>query len=256
MNVFANYARYYDLLYQDKNYDEEAGYLDGLIKKYHPSTETLLELGCGTGKHAIALTQYGYSVHGIDFSDDMLKEAEARHQMLPKEVASKLSFASGDVRNYRCDRQFDSILSLFHIISYQTTNKDLIDMMDTVKSHLKPGGLFIFDCWYGPTVLTDRPVVRCKELEDEAIKVTRIAQPKMYPNENCVDVNYSIIIKDKKTNQIDEVKETHKMRYLFAPEIEILLNQAGLELLDKQEWLTGNEPGFDTWGVCFIARKK
>jgi hypothetical protein len=42
------------------------------------------------------------------------------------------------------------------------------------------------------------------------------------------------------------------MRYLFKPELEIISEGVGLNLLHSEEWLTGNTPGFDTWGVCFI----
>ena len=51
----------------------------------------------------------------------------------------------------------------------------------TAAKHLKPNGVFIFDFWYGPGVLTDPPVVRLKRLENEEIEVLRIAEPVMHP---------------------------------------------------------------------------
>jgi hypothetical protein len=85
--------------------------------------------------------------------------------------------------------------------------------LTTIKSHLKPEGISIFDLWYGPTVLTNPPSVRIKRLENDSIQVTRIAEPVIYPNDNCVDVNYHIFIKDKNTEAIKELKEIHK-KYL------------------------------------------
>lgn len=117
------------------------------------------------------------------------------------------------------------------------------------------GGVFIFDCWYGPAVLTDRPVVRIKRLEDDDIEVTRIAEPKIHENKNIVDVNYNIFIKNKATGIAEELKETHRMRYLFKPEIDFLFEQAGFKLVESVEWMTGREPGFDTWGVCFVGKR-
>ena len=46
------YSKYYDLLYEDKNYFDEVEYIDFLIKKNCQSAKTLLDMGCGTGKHA------------------------------------------------------------------------------------------------------------------------------------------------------------------------------------------------------------
>ena len=142
------------------------------------------------------------------------------------------------------------------MISYQTSNENLLATFKTAKVHLKPNGLFIFDCWYGPAVLTDRPVVRVKRMEDDVISVVRIAEPVMYPNENCVDVNYTVWIRDKQTAKVEQIKETHRMRYLFKPEIEQLLALSGLSLINRQEWLSGNELDFRTWNGCFIAENK
>jgi hypothetical protein len=139
-------------------------------------------------------------------------------------------------------------------MSYQVTNEDLLAMMETARAHLKSGGIFIFDCWYGPAVLTQKPELRIKRVEDDTITAARIAEPVSYPNNNTVDVNYHVFIRNKMTNNCQELKETHRMRYLFKPELEYYLSAKGMRLERSLEWLTGKEPGFDTWGVCFVAR--
>ena len=255
MSVFGNYARYYDLLYRDKDYAGEAQYVHQLIQRYAPGARSVLELGCGTGAHAVLLAGEGYRIHGVDLSTDMLERAEARLAEMPPELASRLEFSQGNIRKIRIGRSFDAVLSLFHVMSYQTTNEDLHAVFATVKAHLKPGGVFIFDCWYGPAVLSDRPAVRVKRVEDEEIAVTRVAEPVMYPNENCVDVNYQLFVKHKTGGTVEELHECHRMRYLFAPEIASLLAQEDLVLLHCEEWMTGRPLGFDTWSTCFIARK-
>lgn len=254
--VFNTYASYYDLIYRDKDYDGEVQFVNGLIQKHAPNAKHLLELGCGTGIHAEKLVSSGYSVHGVDFSVEMLKCAEGRLRYLPEEEAKRLSFSCGDIRQFRHGGRFDAVISLFHVMSYQTKNKDLEAVFNTVKQHLKPKGVFIFDCWYGPAVLSDPPVVRVKRLEDERIEITRIAEPEMYPNENRVDVHYQVFIKDKSTERVEILEETHRMRYLFKPEIEQILNLSGLSLLNGQEWLSSNELDFNTWNSCFIAENK
>ncbi len=253
MNVFSNYARYYDLLYRDKNYTKEAQFIHQLLLNHAPNAVSLLELGCGTGIHAALLAQSGYQVHGVDISVEMLEQSALRRNQLPPDIASKLEFSQGDIREFRVDQQFDAIISLFHVISYQTTNQALQATLATVKAHLKPGGIFIFDCWYGPTVLSDRPTVRIKRLEDELIEITRIAEPTIHANENLVDVNYKVLIKDKNSSIVEEIRESHQMRYLFKPEIELILNQFQMEVIDYRGWMTNKEPGFDTWSVYFVC---
>ena len=72
-------------------------------------------------------------------------------------------------------------------------------MFETAFTHLVRSGLFIFDFWYGPAVLAQRPEVRVKHLEDEIIEVTRTADPTLHLNENVVDVNYSVVVKAPKS---------------------------------------------------------
>lgn len=259
MSVFGAYSLYYNLLYKDKDYAGEAVYINSLIRKQHPLAKSILDLGCGTGRHALLLTEMGYAVTGIDQSGEMLAVARAQQASLDSQPStlndsrSYLNFVHGDIRTVRLDRTFDVVISLFHVMSYQTTNDDLRAAFTTAREHLKPGGLFIFDCWYGPAVLTDRPTVRVKRLEDEAIAVTRIAEPVMHPNENLVDVNYHILIRDKVTGEGEELRETHTMRYLFAPEIELLCNVSGLQMEQFCEFMGDRSPGFDTWTTIFIA---
>jgi SAM-dependent methyltransferase len=254
MAVFGKYSRYYDLLYRDKNYAAETEFVTGLIEHYQPGARSLLELGCGSGMHAALFGKQGYNVDGIDFSQDMLDAAQARLSELPPDLAKRLKFSHGDVRTTRLGKKFDCVLSLFHVVSYQPTNADLKATFATAREHMQVGGIFLFDCWYGPAVLTDRPGMRIKRMQDEVIEVTRLAEPVLYPNECLVDVNYHVFIRDRVSGTVNEVKETHRMRYLFRPEIELLADSTGLKVEHACEWMTGKAPGFDTWGVCFVLR--
>jgi hypothetical protein len=120
--------------------------------------------------------------------------------------------------------------------------------------HLRKGGIFLFDCWYGPAVLTERPEVRVKRMEDDKVNVVRIAEPIMSENSNLVDINYQVFIKNKLPGKLDVIEETHRLRYLFKPEVTYLLNEAGFELVESAEWMTGKNMGFNSWYVYFVGR--
>lgn len=255
MSSFGAYSKYYDLVYQDKDYQGEVAYISALLDRYVPNGSNLLELGCGTGRHAAMLAAGRWLVYGLDLSNEMLLGAEARKNALPSELSQRLRFLQGDVRKFEVQKQYDAVISLFHVVSYQASNLDVVEMFKRVSEHLKPGGVFVFDYWYGPTVLTDKPVVRVKRMRSEDLKVTRIAEPVIYPSNSVVDVNYEIHIQEKPEQNTQILHETHRMRYFFLPEMELLLREAGLRLAESTEWLTGKEPGWDTWGVCSIAVK-
>ena len=249
--VFDAYAAYYDLLYRDKNYADEAGYVQSLLSRHGVSGGRLLELGCGTGKHAEQLARLGYCVNGIDRSPAMVDLARRR---IPAELRDELEFAVGDVRTARLNTHFDAIISLFHVVSYQSTNSDLTALFATASAHLKPGGLFVFDFWYGPGVLTERPALRVKRLEDQDLKILRIAEPALHPNENLVDVQYTVFVTRPASGERFELQETHRMRYLFLPELQLMLQAAGLQMLSAERWLSG-ELDFSSWQAVITAGK-
>jgi SAM-dependent methyltransferase len=252
--VFDTYARYYDLLYRDKDYAGESEYVAAHIRKQVPKAKRILELGCGTGAHAEHLARMGYTVHGVDMSKSMLARAEARKASLPPDVAARLSFGHGDVRTVRTGESYDAVISLFHVMSYQTSNADLSSAFETASVHLQPGGVFLFDFWYGPAVLAQRPDVRIKRLEDDEIKVTRIAEPEMHVNENVVDVNYQVWIEVNQSGKVEQVRETHKMRYLFLPEIE-QINHSRFKMKCHFAWMKSEQPGLEDWSGISILEK-
>lgn len=252
--VFQRYAAFYNLLYREKDYAAEAAYVHGLIRQWCPGARTVLNLGCGTGNHDYELVKLGYEVTGVDLSEEMLSAAVARLDSVSV-GASSPRFEQGDVRTVRLGKTFDVVISLFHVMSYQASNDDLRAAFATVNDHLAPGGCLLFDCWYGPGVLRDLPTVRVKRLEDERIEFVRIAEPVMHPNDNLVDVNYQAIITDKMTDEVEKLSETHRMRYLFVPEVELFLQGAGLRIRACHEWMSERNPDFSSWNACFVANR-
>jgi SAM-dependent methyltransferase len=258
MSVFDAYAAYYDLLYRDKDYAGEAAYVHGLLQRHAPGVRDVLELGCGTGGHAVEMARYGYNITGVDLSSAMVERAEARTAALPPGTFSgptpRPRFTQGDLRDYSDGRQYGAVLALFHVMSYQTTNADLRAAMANAAANLAPDGVLVFDCWYGPGVLTDPPVRRVRRLQGDEVTITRIAEPAHFPNENRVDVHYEVLVEGP--TGAETIRETHPMRYLFVPEIDLLLESAGMNRLEAEEWVTGADPAISTWNICIVAGRQ
>lgn len=250
--VFNAYAAYYDLLYHDKDYVGEAAWIDALIRRHSPDARNVLDLGCGTGRHAIHLVQRGYSVTGVDVSPAMVERAKERAQKADLGPATP-QFTCGDLRKYRDSKQYDVVLALFHVMSYQVSNADLRAAMATATEHLAPGGLLVFDCWYGPGVLSEPPTTRVRRLQGDGFAVIRIAEPEHRTDENRVDVHYEILV--ERNGSVERIQECHSMRYLFIPEVDLLLTAAGLERIDATKWLDCTSPDARSWNTCFVARR-
>lgn len=243
---FTAYSRYYDLLYQDKDYAGEAAYIRALLTRHGVAHGSLLEFGSGTGKHGRLLAQRDYQVHGIERSADMVAHSIS---------AAGFTCQQGDICTVQLGRTFDAVLSLFHVVSYQTSNIDLMAVFERASDNLHTGGLFIFDFWYSPAVYAQRPTVRVKRVADDEIEITRLAEPVIYPNEDRVDVNYTIFARDKASGAVQTTTETHAMRHFGLPEIDLLATLNGFARIGTEEFLSGKTAGEDTWGVCVTLKK-
>ena len=162
----------------------------------------------------------------------------------------------GDIRATDLGQTFDAVISLFHVVSYQTGDEDLTATFQNAARHLRPDGLFLFDVWYGPAVLTQRPAVRVKRMENEQVHLTRIAEPTLLPNPNSVRVDYTLFVHQLTDGRIERCAESHLMRYFSTPEIRTLADRHGFDVACGEEWVTGAEPSTDTWGVCYVLRKR
>jgi SAM-dependent methyltransferase len=251
MKVFDAYAAYYDLLYRDKDYAAEAAYVLGLLSGQGIRCGEMLEVGCGTGRHAGFFAAAGFRIHGIDISEQMIELATQRFAADP----AGHRFAVGDARTVQLGRRFDAVISLFHVFSYQSTNDDLDRTFATASQHLRPGGALVFDFWYGPGVLSDRPEVRIKEIRNENIELLRIAAPQFLPNENCVDVHYRILLTDRSTRELHRIEEIHRMRYLFLPELQRLCDANGLRIAAAHAGQSLEQLGLDSWTGTLVAVK-
>lgn len=246
MGEFAAYARYYDLLYRDKDYEAEAAFVLDAFDRTGCRPRSLLELGCGSGRHACAMAARGVEVWATDRSESMLALARRGASSLPADCP-RPRFLPADARELRLDRSFAAAMALFHVMSYQTSEDDAMAVFSGVKRHLEPGGTFFFDFWHGPGVVRDPPGERCKTVEDDSVRIERLARPTHRTGDNLVEVRYSLRVHNKVEGGDEDVEETHILRYWFLPELRRLAKCAGLAVAGCGAWMTNELPGPDSW---------
>lgn len=250
MEIFKDYAYYYNAFYQNKNYKEEARQIDSLLQQYGNNIRHVINFGCGTGRHDLELAKLGYQCEGIDMSPLMIEIAKKNAEKEELDIP----FSLENVQKFEPERKYDAVISLFHVMSYQTKNQDILSAFASARKSLDKGGIFLFDVWYGPGVLSDRPSVRVKEAEDHERKLIRVAEPEMNDKKNTVSVHYNVLIIDKKTNKAQALNEVHDMRYFFVPELDWMLHETGFELICNLDCNTLGETDFNSWTSYFIAK--
>lgn len=248
MSSFQDYSAYYNLLYKDKDYRAETNYIHDLIQAWNPGAKTILNLGCGTGKHDFLLAELGYELVSIDLSETMIEIARAENGH------SNIEYHVGDVRNFEIDKSFDAVVSLFHVMSYQTTDEDLQASFHTAKKHLSSNGVFLFDCWYGPGVEADPPKHVLKKVENDKIRVERKTTPLLYPEQHLVKVQFDVEVEGLESNTISCFQEIHPMRYWFNEEIQAIANNVGLAYIEYYKWMTHAKPLPNDWYTVNILR--
>jgi len=255
MAVFEDYARYYDLLYQDKEYLREVAFLCSILERLSAGARSILDVGCGTGLHDFELARRGYAVTGIDLSEAMLAAAEAKRNESPAEVARNLSFAPAHASRFDLGRRFDAVVSLFHVVGYLTTDRELDAAFARVGEHLAADGLYVFDFWHAPAVEASGPAAREREVEDEEIRVRRVTTPEWRPERSLVDVHFDFTVTDKRTAETRQFSEVHSVRYYDPVALTEMLAQHGFAVEETGEWPTGAALSADVFGAYIVARK-
>lgn len=253
MKVFEHsYAQCYDALYSSKNYSKETNYILSLLKKHQKlATKDILNFGCGTGSHDIELAKKGFNIFGIDQSASMLKIAKEKF----KQNGKHGNFKKGNIQKVNLNKKFDSVICMFAVMGYQTTNEDVINTMKNASKHLKKNGLFIFDCWYGPAVILDPPKVAKKRIVTKTLDITRDARSLIDLNESTVEVNYKLKAIDLKNKTKNTFKEKHLMRFFFKKEIEHFLSISNMKMIKTYRWLHLTFPSQTDWNFCIVAQK-
>ncbi|HSU79955.1 MAG TPA: class I SAM-dependent methyltransferase [Candidatus Angelobacter sp.] len=135
--TYTEFASLYDNLMDEAPYNEWVNLVERMIA---PQRE-LLELGAGTGTLAAQLIQKGYQLTVSDLSEDMLAIAEQKMRSIDETAL----FYVLDMRNFRLDHLFDGVLLFCDAINYLSDEQAVKETFQSVYSHLKDGGVFLFD---------------------------------------------------------------------------------------------------------------
>ena len=193
-------ASFYDADHSWRDYQKQANFVAQLG---FASNAEILDMCCGSGSHGIALAQRGLNVLGVDMSVQLLKQA--RNKMKNLDVPARFHkcnvFTMSDQVRY-CSR-FDGVILLGWTICMESVYKRVDDLLRSVCSVLKPGGLFIFDV----PLAIQSPSPKPLEYEAEGMKALLRIRQKANPQERS-----STFLYDWNISGISEKGPDKKMR--------------------------------------------
>ena len=251
MSVFGEFAKFYDLVHQDKDYEKESSYVDSLIRKYKPETKTILDIGCGTGNYAFAMQALGYEVRGVDASPQMI--AIAKEKPAEQKKYTKPSFCYARMEEYTSHAKSDAVICLFFSLCYQTTDDLIRQSLRRFKEQLNMNGILIFDFWHKDGVLSQRPKLKIQRYQANDLEITKLAEPSMDTSVDCVGIDYTFFVENE-DGDISKFTECHKVRYLHKELLIRLLKELNFKVELIEGWMTNQSLKENDWSGIIVAR--
>ena len=137
--LFENYAETYDKETFTQGTIGEVDFIEQEIN--FDKTRRILDIGCGTGRHAIELAKRGYHVVGVDLSESQLTRARGK----AKKAGVKVDFHQKDARQLDFNDEFDVVIMICEgAFSLMETDEMNVEILQGATRALKENGKFIF----------------------------------------------------------------------------------------------------------------
>jgi len=153
-------SEYYHLLYQNRSQNEADLFIKNIVQKLKPNPEaTVLDLGCGKGRHALKMSSFFNSVHGLDLSKNNIKIANSTKK-------DNMKFFVGDMRNFNHITKYDYVFNLFTSFGYFKTLEENLDVLKCVHRQLKKNGHLLVDFLNPDVIRNDKFISEEKRIND------------------------------------------------------------------------------------------
>jgi len=251
---YRRFATYYDFIYHGLvNYQGDVNFLEAIFRReLRTPPRDILDLGCGTGNHDLALAKRGYQVTGLDRSSSQLSIARRK----ARAARAQVRFVRGDMRAFDLGRTFDAAVCMFGAFGYLTQKSDAVRCLKAVHRHLRVGGLFVYEFWHTPAV---------SPRDDWFYKVgpryglVRLGHGRFDVRTRVLSVEYHFFAFSGR-RVLDRFSETHALRTYTVSEMRGILSRGGFRLIAAYA-ATPQKKTFrpvrrDTFRVMVVARRR
>lgn len=219
--AYSTSARYYDALNTLRDYDSHIRFLNQLFRSHSPFVvKRALDLGCGTGGHALRLAAKGYEICGIDVSKDMLREASAKLKR------ANVKLVNADLTDFSLNSTFDAAYALSGVVAFLDPS-NIKSFFRRVRAHLRSRGLFVFD-FYTPSIVSGRTAWWANVYRRGII--VRLDRFSYERRSRCLSsARYFLFIKG--TRVVNQVQEDVHFRLYTMAEISKIVRRSGFAVV-------------------------
>lgn len=255
-STYGRFAEYYDFIYHDLvDYEGDVRFLEATFRKWMAKRpRTILDLGCGTGNHDLPLARHGHHVTGLDLSPTQLAMARRK----ARAAGVSIRFVRGDMRSFEMGQTFDTAVCMFGAIGYLLPTRDVLGCFRSVRRHLAPRGLFVFEFWQS-SAARPSPFQSWIHKSGPEYELVRLDESRLDSKTKRLSVEFRFIV-FRGRRVLDRFDEVHTVRTYAVPEMRALLRRGGFDLLAAYA-ATNRRKGFDparkdSFRVMAIARPR
>lgn len=229
---------YYHLLYKNRDEEEARAFINLLCQYLNlPAGSLALDLACGKGRHAKVMAENGLNVTGLDLSPGSIAEAN-------KMANDRLHFFEHDMREVWKPTYFDVAFNLFTSFGYFDDQQEDQQVLEAIRTGLKPGGLFVFDYLHTDFVAETHVPSEEKQVEDIHFSIAR-------------HITADWIIKQISFEDAgNSYRFFEKVRNYSPEQLAALLHKSGFEILRSFGNYALEAPQPDSPRCIFIARSR
>ncbi len=209
-------AKFYDALYHFKDYVAAGKQLHTLIQQSNPNAKTLLDVGCGTGKH-LEYLRNNYQAEGLDLSSDQLNVARERCPEVPLHQGNMVDFNLG--------HPFDVVTCLFSSIAFVKTIENVEEAIACMARHLAPDGIMVIEPWISPEQYWRNKIV-ANFVDEPELKIAWMYTHEIEGSVSVFNVNYLV----GTPQGVEYFTERHEMGLFTHEQYLQAFEKAGLEV--------------------------
>lgn len=245
---YSSFAAFYDSLQSDVMYEQRAGYIAKLFKKYDRLPTQLLDVACGTGGFSLQFAKMGMSVTAADPSPEMLSVAQKKASATDLDIMLVCQSARDTKLPYAVDGAVCCLDSINHIID----KRELKASFRAVAAAVKDGGLFIFDV---NTPFKHRYILSGNTFVIENDDVYCVWQNSDCEKNGIVGICLDFFGKDADGKYIRTTEEFAERAYTDE-EIRGMLEPAGLEVVAVLGDMSFKAPKACDERVIYVTKKR
>lgn len=245
---YSSFAAFYDSLQSDVMYEQRAGYIAKLFKKYDRLPTQLLDVACGTGGFSLQFAKMGMSVTAADPSPEMLSVAQKKASATDLDIMLVCQSARDTKLPYAVDGAVCCLDSINHIID----KRELKASFRAVAAAVKDGGLFIFDV---NTPFKHRNILSGNTFVIENDDVYCVWQNSDCEKNGIVGICLDFFGKDADGKYIRTTEEFAERAYTDE-EIRGMLEPAGLEVAAVLGDMSFKAPKACDERVIYVTKKR